>query len=131
LTTIAVEDNALDIAVTSLKNNIFSTAAAGAGMYGLAIHWDAWLQFFSSLMSMKENSANPQDFWDALNFWIFFAVAHPILQPVLWLSEVLHGSPGPMVAGLVPVTFLLANVVFIGATVISKPVSFSPLDVPF
>eukprot|EP00590_Aulacoseira_subarctica_P000512 CAMPEP_0172435762 /NCGR_PEP_ID=MMETSP1064-20121228/71360_1 /TAXON_ID=202472 /ORGANISM="Aulacoseira subarctica , Strain CCAP 1002/5" /LENGTH=334 /DNA_ID=CAMNT_0013184115 /DNA_START=1688 /DNA_END=2692 /DNA_ORIENTATION=- len=68
---------------------------------------------------MKENT-NPEDFWDALNFWIFFAVAHPILQPALWISEILHGSPGPYVADLIPLTFLLANVAFIAAMVISK-----------
>jgi len=69
---------------------------------------------------MKENVQNPQDFWDAFNFWVFFAVGHPILQPILWISDVLHGSPGPMVFNLVPATFLLANILFIGATAWSK-----------
>ena len=121
----AVEDErtkAIEGALTSLRDNSLSLAAAGAGVYGLAVHSDAWSQFFSSLMRMKEATANPQDFWDALNFWIFFAVGHPILQPILWISDVLHGSPGPMVADLVPVTFLLGNVIFIGAALISKQV---------
>jgi hypothetical protein len=69
---------------------------------------------------MKENIQNPQEFWDALNFWIFFAVAHPLLQPILWISDVLHGSPGPMILDLVPASFLGANLLFIGASYWSK-----------
>ena len=67
-------------------------------------------------------SQNPQDFWDAFNFWIFFAVGHPLLQPILWISDVLHGSPGPIVFDLVPASFLMANILFIGATAWSKEV---------
>jgi len=111
--------HATDIVVKSSNNNLFPIAASVACLYAIGIHWDAWLQFFSSLATIKENT-NPEDFWDALNFWIFFAVAHPILQPALWISEILHGSPGPYVADLIPLTFLLANVAFIAAMVISK-----------
>jgi hypothetical protein len=70
---------------------------------------------------------NPQDFWDAINFWIFFAVGHPLLQPILWISDVLHGSPGELVGGLVPVSFLAANILFIGATALSKEVRYFAL----
>ena len=69
---------------------------------------------------MKDNVADPKDFWDAFNFWIFFAVGHPLLQPILWISDVLHGSPGPMVLDLVPASFLMANILFIGLTAFSK-----------
>ena len=31
------------------------------------------------------------------NFWLLFAAAHPLLSPVLAISEVLHASPGPKV----------------------------------
>jgi hypothetical protein len=51
---------------------------------------------------------------------VFFAVGHPVLQPILWISDVLHGSPGPIAFDLVPVSFLVANIVFIGAAVLSK-----------
>ena len=74
------------------------------------------------LISFPPPPKNPQDFWDEINFWIFFAVGHPILQPILWISDVLHGSPGQMVGGLVPVSFLAANILFIGATALSKEV---------
>jgi len=97
-----------------------SLAAAALGVVGVAIHAGAWSEFFSNLALMKENVQNPQDFWDAFNFWVFFAVGHPLLQPILWISDVLHGSPGPMVFDLVPATFLMANILFIGATVWSK-----------
>ncbi len=131
LKAIAVENDGVkaDVDETNwfFKDNIVGLTAAGAVFFGLAIHWDAWLHFISSLITMRENTPDVKDFWDALNFWIFFAVAHPILQPLLWISEVLHGSPGPMVANLVPITFLLGNVIFVGATLISKAVSVSSM----
>jgi hypothetical protein len=99
-----------------------SIAAAALGVAGLAIHAGAWSEFFANLAEMKANVAN-QDFWDAFNFWIFFAVGHPLLQPILWISDVLHGSPGPLVFDLVPASFLMANILFIGATAWSKEVS--------
>jgi hypothetical protein len=100
-----------------------SIAAAVLGFVGLAIHAGAWSEFFANLSEMKANVNDPKDFWDAFNFWIFFAVGHPLLQPILWISDVLHGSPGPLVFDLVPASFLMANILFIGATAWSKEVS--------
>lgn len=104
----------------NIPEGSLSLAAAALGAIGLAIHAGAWSEFFSNLATMKENVANPQDFWDAFNFWVFFAVGHPLLQPILWISDVLHGSPGPVVFDLVPASFLMANILFIGATAWSK-----------
>merc|ERR1711971_938655 len=84
----------------------FAVAAVGAA--AVLSHAGAYARFFSSIQEMKAY-ADPADFSAALNFWIFFAVGHPILQPILWISDVLHGSPGPMVGDLVPVTFILGN----------------------
>jgi len=64
---------------------------------------------------MKESIADPGDFWAALNFWIFFAVGHPLLQSILWIIDFLHGTPGPMLADLVPALFLAGNAVVIFA----------------
>lgn len=125
---------AKDVALTSSANGNFlsklnipegalALAAADLGLVGIAIHWGAWSEFFSNLAEMKANVADPSEFWDAFNFWVFFAVGHPLLQPILWISDVLHGSPGPMVFDLVPATFLMANILFIGATAWSKEVS--------
>ena len=72
-------------------------------------------------MEMKANTS-PEEFGPALNFWIFFAVGHPILQPILWISDVLHGTPGPMVGGLVPALFLAGNAAVIAAVTVSKQV---------
>ena len=87
----------------------------------IAIHAGGWIDFIQNVNTMKAN-ASPEDFSAALNFWIFFAVGHPILQPILWISDVLHGSPGPLVGGLVPLSFLLGNVVVLGAMAVSKEV---------
>ena len=83
-------------------------AALAYGAYGVLGHLGAWTSFFSSLSEMSSNSS-PEDFKAALNFWVFFAAAHPILQPVLGVSELMHGTPGPRVGGLVPVLFLLLS----------------------
>ena len=107
----------------NIPEGSLSFAAAGLGIVGVAIHAAAWSEFFSNLAQMKANVADPKDFWDAFNFWVFFAVGHPLLQPILWISDVLHGSPGPLVFDLVPASFLMANILFIGATAWSKEVS--------
>ena len=44
------------------------------------------------------------DFWAPLQFWAFFAAMHPLLQPAIWIGEVLHGSPGPTVGDVMPVS---------------------------
>jgi hypothetical protein len=106
----------------SLSTLPLATAVVGAA--AVASHAQAWSAFFSSVMQMKDNIADPSDFWGALNFWVFFAVGHPILQPILAISDVLHGSPGPKVADLVPVTFLLGNVIVLGTIALSKEVRY-------
>jgi len=105
--------------VPKIPKNSLVGAVSIWGVVAVGSHWTAYTQFFTSIMEMKSNidAVDAADFWAALNFWIFFAVAHPILQPILWISDVLHGSPGPMILGdhLVPLTFLLGNVVAIAA----------------
>lgn len=85
-----------------------STVAILAGVLGVALHGQAWAHFFSSIVQMKAN-ATPEDFTAGLNFWLFAALIHPILQPAFWISEVLHGSPGPKLLDLIPVTFLVGT----------------------
>lgn len=97
-------------------------ATAAIGLGAIALHAGGYLQFYQSIMEMKANVADPEDFWAAFNFWVFFAVGHPILQPILWISDVLHGSPGPKIADLVPATFLAGNAVAIGLIAKSKEV---------
>ena len=98
------------------------TVVAGIGFIGVMSHASAWAAFLASVFEMKGNIVDPADFWSALNFWIFFAVGHPILQPILWISDVLHGSPGPMIAGLVPFTFIVGNILAITAFTLFKEV---------
>ena len=98
-----------------IPKNSLVLAAAAIGSLAVLSHAGGYAQFFNSVQEMKANIADPADFNAALNFWIFFAVGHPILQPILWISDVLHGSPGPLIGDLVPVTFLLGNVVAIAA----------------
>jgi hypothetical protein len=106
-----------------IPENSLSTLAALVGAAAVASHGQAWIDFFKSVAEMKANVENPSDFWAALNFWIFFAVGHPLLQPFLWISDVLHGTPGPKVADLVPALFLAGNVLAITIVTLSKEVS--------
>lgn len=107
--------------LTNLKN-IPTLAATIFGVVGIGMHANGWGSFLSSVQEMKESVANPEDFWAALNFWIFFAVGHPILQPILWISDVLHGTPGPLIGNLVPLLFLLGNVAVILAVTLSAEI---------
>ena len=115
-----VQKSGLDI--PELPSNVLPTLTAAAGVIAVGMHADGFGTFYDSIMEMQYNIDNPEDFWAALNFWIFFAVAHPILQPVLWISDVLHASPGPKLVDLVPYTFLAGNVVAITSLSLSKEI---------
>jgi hypothetical protein len=108
--------------LASIPENALSAATAVVGLAAVLSHAPAWLDFFSSVNEMKQNIQDPADFWAALNFWIFFAVGHPILQPILWISDVLHASPGPKIGGLIPATFLAGNLAFIALITKSKEI---------
>lgn len=122
---VAVEDKSDELGnpLSILPKNSLVLTTAAIGTTALLTHAGAYANFFGSIMQMKQNIEDPADFWAALNFWIFFGVGHPILQPILWISDVLHGSPGPIVGDLVPATFLAGNVIAIGIFVLSKEVS--------
>jgi len=105
-----------------LPPNLLPTITAALGAVAVLSHSDGFGTFFNSIMEMKANVDSPEDFWAALNFWIFFAVGHPILQPILWISDVLHGSPGPLIADLVPATFIAGNVIAIATIALSKEI---------
>jgi hypothetical protein len=124
---VAVEDNSSELGnpLSILPKNALVLTTAVVGTAALLTHAGAYADFFGKVMEMKQNIEDPVDFWAALNFWIFFAVGHPILQPILWISDVLHGSPGPMVGDLVPATFLAGNVIAIGIFALSKEVSIT------
>lgn len=111
-----------DFEVPSIPKNLLPAITALVGGAAVLSHADGFGTFYNSIMEMRANIDNPDDFWGALNFWIFFAVGHPILQPILWISDVLHGSPGPKIADLVPYTFLAGNIVAIATIAISKEI---------
>ena len=102
----------------------------GAGLTMVAaaytMHGSAWTDFFDTLAEMKANmlqdsstyaneGAALREFGAVRNFWILFAAAHPLLTPILWISEVLHASPGPRIGELLPFTFAALNVVVLAA----------------
>lgn len=114
------DESGIESLVTSVKK-LPVLAASLYGVYGIVSHATAWSNFYNSVMEMKA-AADPADFSAALNFWIFFAVGHPILQPILWISDVLHGTPGPVIGDLVPALFLAGNAAVIYAISASKEI---------
>ena len=119
LASMAAEDGGEGGGIKPLSLLPWAAGVFAAGSIG--IHAGAWSSFFASLAEMKA-AATPEDFGAALNFWIFFAAGHPILQPILWISDVLHGTPGPQIADLVPVLFIAGNVAAIYAFAAVKEV---------
>ena len=63
----------------NISEGLLSLVAAACGAVSIAIYAGAWSEFFTNLAVMKDNVADPKDFWDAVNIWIFFAVGHPLL----------------------------------------------------
>jgi hypothetical protein len=108
--------------IMRLPTNMLAYMAAAYGVGGLFIHANGWKSFFSSVLQMKEAAQTPEAFWSALNFWIFFAVGHPLLQPILSISEILHATPGPKLGDLIPLIFLLGNVFAITVVTLSKEI---------
>lgn len=89
---------------------------AGASVVGAALlHAPAFANFASQWQEIGASGVSGDDFWAPLQFWGFFAAMHPLLQPAIWIGEVLHGSPGPQLADVMPISFILLNVVVLGA----------------
>lgn len=107
-----------------------AATALGLGLVVASVgaYAPGWQHFFESVSQMHDAMAAPggqglDEFWAALNFWTFFAVMHPLLTPVLWISEVLHASPGPKLGGLLPVSFVALNAAALFALGQSKALS--------
>ena len=108
-------DSSVDDESASSPLDLLPAAAAACTLGAILLHAPAFARFFSQWQELGAAGITGNDFWAPFQFWLFFAAMHPLLQPALWISEVLHGSPGPKVADLVPATFLLGNVVVLGA----------------
>lgn len=96
-------------------------AAAALVAAPVAVTFPAWANLVRSFGAIWAAGAMDADL-APLKFWTLFAVAHPLLQPALWVSELLH-SPvwvGPVAFGLVPVSFIAASVA--AASAVTTPV---------
>jgi len=72
----------------------------------IVIHYGGWNHFWSSLNQMKAYSS-PDDFSAAVKFWLLGALSHPLADAAFGISEFMHASPGPRLAGLIPFSFIL------------------------
>ena len=98
-------------------------AAAGA-VGAVLLHASTFVDFAARWQEIGAAGVTGDDFWAPLQFWAFFAAMHPLLQPAIWIGEVLHGSPllpADVAPGLdplgdvMPISFIVLNVVVIGA----------------
>ena len=89
----------------------------GAGAAAYALHAPAFSEFAAQWQAISDSGVSGDDFTAPLTFWLFFAVMHPLLQPAIWISEVLHTSPGQpeYMLGLLPASFVAGNVVVLAA----------------
>ena len=89
----------------------------GAGAAAYALHAPAFSEFAAQWQAISDSGVSGDDFTAPLTFWLFFAVMHPLLQPAIWISEVLHTSPGQpeYMLGLLPASFVVGNVVVLAA----------------
>ena len=90
-------------------------------------HAGTFYDFYQQWLEIGAAGITGDDFWAPLQFWFFFAAMHPLLQPAIWIGEVLHGSPllptdlVPELKGIdplgdiMPISFIALNVIAIGA----------------
>ena len=90
-----------------LRSSNFLSIPFGASLItgSFWMHADGWTHLYSSFEEMKSNSS-PSEFSSALQFWLFGALSHRLLNPIIGVSEILHASPGTKLAGLVPISFV-------------------------
>ena len=112
-TTPEPEDSGGDVLDTVL--GVLLPLGAGAAAY--ALHAPAFSEFAAQWQAISDSGVSGDDFTAPLTFWLFFAVMHPLLQPAIWISEVLHTSPGQpeYMLGLLPASFVAGNVVVLAA----------------
>ncbi|KAL1522140.1 hypothetical protein AB1Y20_021780, partial [Prymnesium parvum] len=93
--------------------------AAAATALAAASHLPAFVHFASQWRQIAAAGVAGDAFTAPLSFWSFFALAHAALPPAIAVGELLHGAPGPLI-GLFPVSFLLLNLVALGALAASS-----------
>jgi len=98
---------------TPFGNELLIVAAAGTALTTV-FHAPAFYTFFTQWQAIAASGVTGDDFWAPLQFWTFFAAMHPLLKPAIWIGEVLHTSPGPLLADFMPYSFIALNVLAIG-----------------
>mmetsp|Transcript_145020 Transcript_145020/g.255648 ORF Transcript_145020/g.255648 Transcript_145020/m.255648 type:complete len:516 (+) Transcript_145020:133-1680(+) len=112
-----IKDETGDSTVEVSSSTVLKTLpkVAGAGVVGvLLLHAPAFAQFVAQWQAIGAAGVSGNDFWAPLQFWAFFAAMHPLLQPAVWIGEVLHGSPGPQLANVMPFSFIALNIAVLG-----------------
>jgi hypothetical protein len=102
-----------DPATASRSGNPLLLAAGAAVVLSVAAHAPAFSTFASQWSAIGAAGVHGEEFWSALRFWSFFAFGHVLLKPAVWIGEVLHTSPGPLI-GIFPLSFLAANIAVLG-----------------
>lgn len=97
----------------TIKNWPF-LCAAGFTAATAAAHAPAFVHFLSQWQAIALTGVSGDEYWAPVRFWTFFALMHPLLKPAIAIGEVLHSSPGPVLGGIVPASFVLLNLLALG-----------------
>ena len=105
----ADETSSEDAASTNalLANPLLTASGVALGLTSL-IHAPTFATFAAQWSAIRDAGVSGDEFWAPLQFWIFFAIGHPLIKPAVAIGEVLHSAPGPLI-GLLPATFVAAN----------------------
>jgi len=97
----------------SRESDLLPLGATAALALSFAVHAPAFAQFASQWAAISAAGVQGEEFWSAFRFWAFFALGHALIKPAVWIGEVLHSSPGPLL-GVLPISFLGANILVLG-----------------
>lgn len=103
------------------SSNPLLLAAGAAVVLSVAAHAPAFATFASQWSAIGAAGVHGEEFWSAFRFWAFFAIGHVLIKPAVWIGEVLHTSPGPLV-GVFPLSFLAANAIVLGLLAIQPKI---------
>jgi hypothetical protein len=107
------EDPADEPGSAGSSGDLLLLAAGAAVALSVAAHAPVFATFASQWSAIGAAGVHGEEFWSAFRFWAFFAIGHVLIKPAVWIGEVLHTSPGPLV-GVLPLSFLAGNAVVLG-----------------
>mgnify|MGYP006165765615 CR=1 FL=1 len=71
-------------------NTLLPASALAGTLLTTVRHAPTLAHFVGQWQSIAAMGLNGDDFWAPVQFWMFFTFMHPVLKPLLWISEIHH-----------------------------------------